>query len=479
MRRAHRSWCPAFLLVKLAPASSTAPTPDRDATRPVKKLRAAEDGSSLVTATATELPKDEEPDIVRASSSTNSHQQGDTPVQRRPPADETKRVAAHHKRTRSDETRTKATRDADVEGDPFSDKLFKINSPRITAAAVSPSGEEVALGLSNHTIAILEMEHSRVTRILRTDDKDVISLAFSPDGMKLVSSLPTPALSIWDFTPSSERAVTTFKTEETQDRIAWAPNGMVFATVAGERVSTSVMFWGTEPLRNLPRTDKRSGIVTSLLFSPGSERCVTATRTGTAHVWDARTAEAVCVLSGHAGAICTIAFSPDGGRLITGSVDGTCRVWNALNGNALMILCDGPGVQPVVWAATFSADGRRLHYIGNGGLIKTFDSYSADRLRVTDCGGKATRTWAFSADGGMLAASGEDHVITVWDVETGEELERLPGHKSLIGCMAFSRDKKILVSVSWEGGTVMKHELPKLLVSRPPRPGTLALRTGR
>lgn len=355
---------------------------------------------------------------------------------------------------------------ATVTEDTFSDKLLHIKNSGITVIRISPSGEHIAIGFSDNDIAIWDTETKVVKRILRGHIESITDVAFSPDGRKLVSAARDDRIVIWDLT--SGRKIISFKVGRSEERIAWSPDGTLFATVAGDE-SESVKLWAAEPPRLRAETGKRPGKVLSILFSPDSERFVTATTKGRAHVWN-RWAAAVCELSEHRGPICTIAYAPDGKRLITGSVDGTCSVWSALNGVEFMILSDGSGGDsPTVWAATFSADGKRLHYIGNGGILETYDSYSAERRGRIDCGDKAARTWAFSADGRLFAASSEDHVITVWDVETGEELDRLKGHKSAVGYISFSRDNRMLASVSREDGIVIKYELTEVLALPSPR----------
>jgi WD40 repeat protein len=47
-------------------------------------------------------------------------------------------------------------------------------------------------------------------------------------------------------------------------------------------------------------------------------------------------------------------------------------------------------------------------------------------------------TVAFSPDGRRLATGGEDNTVTIWDVESGEELQTLKGHTGEVYTVAFS-----------------------------------------
>ena len=62
-------------------------------------------------------------------------------------------------------------------------------------------------------------------------------------------------------------------------------------------------------------------------FSPDGGRVAAVSADGTAQVWDAATGRATPMLRGHADQVWGVAFAPDGQSLVTGSWDGTARVW--------------------------------------------------------------------------------------------------------------------------------------------------------
>ena len=55
---------------------------------------------------------------------------------------------------------------------------------------------------------------------------------------------------------------------------------------------------------------------------------------------------------------------------------------------------------------------------------------------------------AFHCDGTRLVTGGTDHVLRVWDVNTGDALIWLEGHRGLVFSLAFSPDGRSLVSAS-------------------------------
>lgn len=61
--------------------------------------------------------------------------------------------------------------------------------------------------------------------------------------------------------------------------------------------------------------------IKSASFSPDASRIVTASRDGTARLWDARTGEVLTTFD-HPDEVWSAAFSPDGARVVTTGGDG-------------------------------------------------------------------------------------------------------------------------------------------------------------
>jgi len=57
---------------------------------------------------------------------------------------------------------------------------------------------------------------------------------------------------------------------------------------------------------------------------------------------------------------------------------------------------------------------------------------------------------AISPNGQYVAAGGMDAVVRIWDVSTGQSVERLRGHRRGVSSVAFTPDGKGLVSGSFD-----------------------------
>ena len=82
---------------------------------------------------------------------------------------------------------------------------------------------------------------------------------------------------------------------------------------------------------------------------------VTASRDGTAKIWDLSSRREVATLRVPTGAVLSVAVSPDGDLIATASADGTVNLWDAATGREWLTLF---GHNRTVYSAAFSPDGR-------------------------------------------------------------------------------------------------------------------------
>jgi len=117
---------------------------------------------------------------------------------------------------------------------------------------------------------------------LHGHEADILSVAFNPDGKRIVSGGYDKTIKVWD-----------------------AVTGAEVMTLGGHK-----------------------GIVRCVAFSPDGRR-IASGGDGMLKLWDAGTGAELMTLRGHNHDASSIAFSPDGNCIVSGSEDGTINLWES------------------------------------------------------------------------------------------------------------------------------------------------------
>lgn len=150
-------------------------------------------------------------------------------------------------------------------------------------------------------------------------------------------------------------------------------------------------------------------------------------------------------MTGHQDSVNTVAFSPDGQLLATGSDDNTVRLWDWKQGQQIGEALTGHkyGVQELV----FSEDGRRLYSLSDDS-IRIWDTASRQPIGKPIEARIRLKGMNISHDGRRIAAA-DGQTIHQWDAASGEAVgERLAGHDDFVQNVEYSPDDSLLVSVS-------------------------------
>ncbi|GAA3292886.1 hypothetical protein GCM10020295_13310 [Streptomyces cinereospinus] len=162
-------------------------------------------------------------------------------------------------------------------------------------------------------------------------------------------------------------------------------------------------------------------------------------------------------LDGHTDTVRDIAWSADGRLLASASRDGTARVYDAASGRQLSVLpCDGAMVESV----SFSPDATRLATAGRDQVVRVWDVASGEPVRQLTGAGDIGRQVAWSPDGSRVAATFKDRAVRVWEAGSGRLVQELRGHTGDVWGVAWSPDGSWLATAShdrtaivWDVGT--------------------------
>jgi WD40 repeat protein len=155
--------------------------------------------------------------------------------------------------------------------------------------------------------------------------------------------------------------------------VAFSPDG---TRIVSGSYDYTVRLWDTVSGAHLCALWAHFDLVNSVVFSPDGTRIVSGSGDKTVRLWDTVSAH-ICTLKGHSGWVTSVAFSPDGIRVASGSADRTIRLWDADSGAHLSTL---EGISGAVSSVAFSLDGTRIVSGYNNGTVQLWDAVDGVHL---------------------------------------------------------------------------------------------------
>jgi WD40 repeat protein len=324
--------------------------------------------------------------------------------------------------------------------------------PHVMALAFAPDGKEIATaGRTPPVVRLWDASSGRELATLAGHANLVISLAYTPDGTRLVSGSWDRTVRVWD--RAGRRTLRVLRTNAHRvESLAVAPDNRTLAAHSAAGVQLWDLTSG-QPLHSL----KHPGSFPRVAIAPQGGLLAVAHSGPQRHeiqLWDLKLRRPLTSLRGHTGMIHAVAVAPDGLTLASASTDGTVRLWDLTDRQPV---AEAGHIGPV-WATAYSPDGALLATGGADGTVRLWDAATGQPRQTLGTHGGEVRSLAFSPDGQTLASGDTRGVIRFWDVADGHEQGRIVRNAAVNG-LAFSPDGRTLLSTYrgglavWEVGT--------------------------
>jgi WD40 repeat protein/serine/threonine protein kinase len=310
-----------------------------------------------------------------------------------------------------------------------------------TSVAFGPDGNRLVSGSGDNILEVWDVATGREMLALKGHSDMVISVAFSADGRRLVSGSKDRSLRVWD-AQSGQEILTLKGHSEAVSSVTFSPDGKRLASGSWDN---TMKVWDAQNGQEILTLRGHSKPVTSVAFSPDGKRLVSGSSDKTLKVWNAQSGQEILTLKGHSKAVTSVAFSPDSERLVSGSLDNTLKVWTGESGKELLTL---KGHSDHVTSVAFSPDSQRLASGSADQTVKIWDALSGREMLTLTGHRNDVSNVAFSPDGKRLASGSWDGTIRVSDAQNGPETLTLKGHTEPISSVAFSPDSKRVASGS-------------------------------
>jgi eukaryotic-like serine/threonine-protein kinase len=307
-------------------------------------------------------------------------------------------------------------------------------------AAYDPDSKWLAIVDHAGYLTFVESESGKETLRFQAATEPVLSLAFFPDGKRIVTGSEDGTLKIWDV--GIKRPTLILVASAQAQSLSVSPDGK---RVAAGLSNGSTKIWecidGSFSKELPPHGEK----VHSVSFSPNGLWLATGSWDKTIRIYDTKTFTLQKTFLGHTDAVNTAAFSPDSAFLATASYDKTVRIWNMDSGATTLVLSHPDAVRDVA----YSPNGRFLASAGADRRVRLWNAADGKLLEAMAGHLDAITTVAFSPDNHRLASGGSDRRVRLWRLSSSDGLMRL-AHADWVYGVAFSSDGRWITTGGWD-----------------------------
>jgi WD40 repeat protein len=205
-----------------------------------------------------------------------------------------------------------------------------LNPNWIKSLAFSPDGKKLVAG--SDYLQVWDVRAGNLLLNLAHHSNWIRSLAFSPDGQTLASGSDDKLIEVWDLTTENRKymIVGGRAHKGAIHSLAFSPDGKILASGSYD---DTVKLWDVDTGEILHTLTGHSNTVTSVTFSPNGRTLASAglVYNQSIKLWDVAKGEEITTFTGHSSSVNSIAFSPDGKVLASGSDDGSINLWSVKN----------------------------------------------------------------------------------------------------------------------------------------------------
>ena len=230
--------------------------------------------------------------------------------------------------------------------------------------------------------------------------------------------------------------------------IAFSPDGLAMVSCSED---TSIKIWSRE---NQALTGTigacHKSAVTSVNFNHDSSRMVSSSNDKTLVLWDMEIMVIVRTLTGHTERINHAQFSNDGSYLLSCSEDKTAQLWDmALDPEVLPPAKSISRKNYESYKDKIRAKNARLRakLLGKYLQVEDVDTEFTDYGATGGHGGTVMQL-SLPKSGDMMASCSADHTLKIWNTAANQIRQTFTGHTDSVNCAHWTSDEMCVVSGS-------------------------------
>ncbi|WP_414570578.1 NACHT and WD repeat domain-containing protein, partial [Nostoc sp. CCY 9925] len=269
---------------------------------------------------------------------------------------------------------------------------------------------------------------------LRGHEQEVNCVAFSPDGNFIASGSSDSTVCLWNII-GNPTAQFLCGHEQEVNCVAFSPDGKF---IASGSIDGILCLWDLQAnLITQPWQGHEEGII-SVVFSSNGDRIISVDFDGTVCLWDLQANLITQPWRGHKEGVISVTFSPN--------CDGASG--DGYNSSAVVALASPTAEKSEIFLPPPHLHSDRIITVGFDGTVCLWDLQ----------GNLITQAWheheakiicvAFSPDRKFIVSGSSDSTVRLWDIQGNPIGQPWRGHEGHVNSVAFSPDGKFIVSGS-------------------------------
>ncbi|KIM52636.1 hypothetical protein SCLCIDRAFT_140740 [Scleroderma citrinum Foug A] len=345
-------------------------------------------------------------------------------------------------------------------------KRARSGSPPSNELVISSSGDDRQKGLVRSIKRTSNLE-APIISLSGAHSGEIVSCRFDPTGQHIAACSTDRSVSLWrTYPPNTNYGLLTSLHKAPILDLQWSLYSPTLYTVGADHILNMTNVTTGQRIKKIRA---HRGIINTLdrtmAGGAGIELVATGSDDGTVRIWEGgeegdKTSVAVFEIGCPVTSVC---WSADGQNVFIGALDNEIHVYDlrkceqvyslmghtdtptslALSPNGSYLLSASLSSQTIVHdVRPFSPAPSRIHRVLHG-VPAGFENTLAKGAWSKDDGGR------------RAALGGADRMVSIWDVESGSILYKLPGHKGTVTCVDFHPKEPIILTGSKDGTMLM------------------------
>eukprot|EP00698_Gefionella_okellyi_P017601 TRINITY_DN5177_c0_g1_i1.p1 TRINITY_DN5177_c0_g1~~TRINITY_DN5177_c0_g1_i1.p1 ORF type:complete len:579 (-),score=107.86 TRINITY_DN5177_c0_g1_i1:73-1809(-) len=325
----------------------------------------------------------------------------------------------------------------------------------VRAVVLSPDGSYAATLCSDHAVSLYDINQAQSAFELRGHSNLVKRACFTPDSRYLITASLDCTARVWSMADRSQ--VAEIIHSAAVQFCGLSPNGQVMITITRDH---NAYFWAnnfkTSSLGANPPVHKISGCNTYCSFSPDSELVAFPLQSGHIRIVELSSGDfrQVAQIVTHSFRLGSFSSPESGSSLLSASSDGIVELFKKSTGYKAATLLNG--ASGLTNSSAFSPDGRLVVAGGADHVVRIWDAETGKMVAAMRGHNDVVRMCAFSPSGRIIATASADGTVRVWSVAGSRALAVLRDHTRGVNTVVFSEDGLRLASTSNDGKCVIR-----------------------